>query len=800
MQTRKLLVLTAVVIVGASSFAGCFGGPATPPLNLPPAATARSSASVANAGEAVDFTSTAFDLDGTIATYKWDFGDGLTASTSNATHPFAHQGTYYVTLNVTDSGGASYDTMNGGSPLQVTILPNFASTTPQDQPLALLTLWSPSTAIRPNGSVSWSAISSRGSWNFENTTAAGVATYAMDFGDTVTESHTNTSWIDHSWNGNFTHTYATAGKFAAKLTVTAGGGKTDMTFWDVLVVGVNPTPGLKNKDTLTIQTFGQPKDLDPALAYDTGSGQIIQAVYETLITYKGEATDQFNPALASEIPTVANGGISSDGLTYTFHIRQGVKFHNGDTLTAQDFVYSFDRLLDMNDPDSAVWIYQQVLNNTSITAPNDNTLVFKLTQPYGAFLATLAFTSASAVSKAWVEAHGGVTVGARNAYVNTHMMGTGPFVFRSWTEGQNLLLDKNHAYWDTDHAAKMEHVIYNYITEFSTRLINLKAGDADIITVNSADYPEMRAVANDSSLKISIQTGAPTWDIGTGMFNQHINVTPEARAKFGTVPYPDNVPTDFFQDASMRKAFALAYDRQSYIDNVANGLGFGLSGIIPKGMYGYNASLPVSTYNIEAAKAAYNASKWVTDSVYNPGGYAGGFSLTVAYNCGNSNREQYSLILKGTAEHPGVEQLGPNIHINAHCVEWATYLDLISVRDHRLPGLATWIVGWAPDFADPDDYIGPFLQTGNYFPARCGISYPVEIDAKITAAAGLNNGPERQALYDQIQTFATENDLYIYNSQGIVLHVSKTWVKGWYSNPMWAGKEDGGNLAAIYKE
>ena len=804
--TKKLLVLTAVVIMGATSFAGCFGSPPPPPpINLPPSATAAASSTLVAAGSAVTFEGSGLDLDGTISAWKWDFGDEMNATGQNVSHAFDHQGSYFVTLNVTDNGGATYDTRTSGFLLKVTVLPNFKAPTAEDQPLAGLTLWSASTAIRPGDSVSWSALTSRGSWNFENATPPTVVTYLMNFGDGSTDSKSNTSLDDHTWDGNFTHAYATTGKFAAKLTVTTNGGKSDVTYWDVLVVGTAPTPGIKNRDTMIIQSFGQPNNLDPAIAYDDASNAVIQAVYETLITYDGQKADAFIPLLAEEVPTATNGLITNNNLTYTFHLRHNVSFHSGNPLRAQDVVYAFQRIIDIDDADSAAWIYTQVLNSSSITATDDYTVVFNLMSPYGAFVSTLAYPAASIVSKATVNAHPnpgdttGLVAGERNTWMLTNMDGTGPFRFRSWTNGQQIVLDKNHAYWDTVHAARMEHIVFQYITEFSTRLINLRAGDADIISVVSADLPGITDAAKDASNKILIDSGQATWDVGTGVFNQKINVTAEARAKFGSVPYPDNVPSDFFTDVNMRKAFALAYNRSAYIENVAHGLAFKLEGIIPKGMYGYNPNLGVAEYDNEAAKAAYNLTKWVTDSTYNPGGYAAGFNLTVAYNCGNTNREQYSLILKGTPEHPGVEALGPNIHVNSQCIEWATYLDVISPAGGRLPALATWIIGWGPDYADPDDYIRPFLEGGNYYARRSGFAYP-EMDFNITEAAKIPNGPERQALYDSIQKFAVDNHLYVYNIQGTILHVSKTWVKGWYANPMWSGKELGGNLATLYKE
>jgi peptide/nickel transport system substrate-binding protein len=107
----------------------------------------------------------------------------------------------------------------------------------------------------------------------------------------------------------------------------------------------DPTTFVVAESEVGIDTF------DPALAYDTASGEIIQNTYETLIFYNGEATDKFVPMLASEMPTV-----SADGKTYTFKIRPNVKFHNGDVMTPSDVAYSFQRGLLQGGTSSPQWL------------------------------------------------------------------------------------------------------------------------------------------------------------------------------------------------------------------------------------------------------------------------------------------------------------------------------------------------------------------------------------------------------------------------------------------------------------
>jgi peptide/nickel transport system substrate-binding protein len=230
-----------------------------------------------------------------------------------------------------------------------------------------------------------------------------------------------------------------------------------------------PTAGPKefnSKDptTFTNVVFGDPETLDPALDYETAGGGIVQNVYDTLIWYNKDDPSNFVPNLATEVPTVDNGGISADGKTVTFKIRQGVKFHDGSDMTVDDVAYTFQRGLLQGGTSSPQWLISEpvlgsdidditmvissdaissALNapGTPITAaitsvtddpgnlaklPADvlmqtckmvtdavvadkaaNTVTFHLAQPWGPFLATLANAWGSVQSKAWVSSNGG---------------------------------------------------------------------------------------------------------------------------------------------------------------------------------------------------------------------------------------------------------------------------------------------------------------------------------------------------------------------------------------------------------
>ncbi len=114
---------------------------------------------------------------------------------------------------------------------------------------------------------------------------------------------------------------------------------------------------VKNPDTFVELQFGDVTSLDPDLAYDIYSAEPIWPnVYETLIIYSGSSLDKFSPMLATEVPSLQNGLISKDGMTYTFPLRQGVRFHDGSVMTPDDVVYSFRRFLLQDQAGGPAWL------------------------------------------------------------------------------------------------------------------------------------------------------------------------------------------------------------------------------------------------------------------------------------------------------------------------------------------------------------------------------------------------------------------------------------------------------------
>jgi peptide/nickel transport system substrate-binding protein len=317
--------------------------------------------------------------------------------------------------------------------------------------------------------------------------------------------------------------------------------------------------------------FGEPGDLDPALDYETGGGEIVSNVYETLVWYNREKAAEFIPQLATEWT------VSDDGTTYTFTIRKGVKFHEGGDLTPSDVAYSFQRGLLQGGTASPQWLLAEPffgvgMDDVSLLVDPDGnmyddrealsaadpatlkaacdqvqsaivaddaagTVTMTLKQSWGPFLATIANNWGGIMDKEWVVEKGGWDGSCdtwQNFYGMTEdedpftsiMNGTGPFKFDHWTKGQELVLVRNDDYWRTEPAwdggptgpAALERVVIQFVNEFGTRFSMFQAGDTDSLQIGSqADYAQIDPQVGEECL-YNTETGNfdPCTAVGDG--------------------------------------------------------------------------------------------------------------------------------------------------------------------------------------------------------------------------------------------------------------------------------------------
>ena len=282
---------------------------------------------------------------------------------------------------------------------------------------------------------------------------------------------------------------------------------------------------------------GEPDQLDPNKTSAYFSFEVLENVYDTLV--EPDADLQMRPALAE------SWDVTPDQLTWTFHLRRGVKFHDGSPLTADDVVYTYRRIIDdeltNSDKLSAV---------TDVRATNPSTVVIRLKQPSPNLLTNLGgFKGMAIVQRKNVE----------SGEINTHPIGTGPFSFEGRKSGDSITLNANPDYWAGP--PKVPGVIFRFIPEKSTALSALQAGEID--WTDSIPTQRVNQLKDDDSLHLAVVPSNDYWYLALN----------EARKPWN--------------DVRVRQAIAYAIDRDAIVTATSYGTAAKNELAIPEGNYWY---------------------------------------------------------------------------------------------------------------------------------------------------------------------------------------------------------------------
>jgi len=546
-------------------------------------------------------------------------------------------------------------------------------------------------------------------------------------------------------------------------------------------------PAIKNPDTFIEAEIGDIVSMDPAVAYDNASWSIITVLYDRLLDFKGADLSQFVPKLATTVPTVANGGISKDGKTYTFTIKSGVKFANGYPLTAEDVAYSIKRNM-ITDPDGGpAWVWYQVFLGSGGSRDNDgkisvaykdidaaikvqgNKVVFKLATPYPAFLSVLAGKWGSIVSKKWVTEQGGWdgTEATWQSFNNPPTgketlfdiaMGTGPYKLVRWDKKVEIDVTRNDSYWGPKPSIK--NGVMKVVDDMATRKLMLLQGDADSVYIPATNFPEM---AQEKGIKI--YKDLASIDTTGAHFNLAINAKDNAAIYSGKLD-GSGIPGDFFADKDVRLAFIYAWDEQAEIRDGFNGNAMDPVTFIPKGLPFKNTKLESKAHDMAKAKEYFQ--KAMGGQVWDKG-----FKFDLLYNTGNLERETAAKIL---AEN--VMSINPKFQVGVRGVDWPVFTE--ANKNKQVPVL---FMGWGPDYPDPDDYAVPYMSSNGYFAGRQGYKNATADD--LVAKAGVElDATKRAAYYNQLQQIWLDDAIAIIFAQPLRQRFFKDWVKGYYYSPM----------------
>jgi peptide/nickel transport system substrate-binding protein len=354
-----------------------------------------------------------------------------------------------------------------------------------------------------------------------------------------------------------------------------------------------PTPsGPPSGGTLLNAGEREPDILDPALTTTSA-----------VLSYLGSSLVAIDPQ-GNYVPYLAESWeISEDGLVWTFHLRQDVKFHNGDPLTANDFVYSFNRAL---DPATASPTLAGMLAGMTFSAPDDYTLVMNFAAPNAGFLFTLSDSGyTQPVNQAVVEEFG--------ADYGRNPVSVGPWKFKEWVTGDHLTFERNPDFnWAPPYLhqgpAYLDEIVFRFIPEHATVVAGLEAGEIDYsYGLQPQDLETLEAVETIQIIS-GTQVGmvpAVFWD---------------------TSQWP-------FDDLRVRQALSYAVDRDSMVELLYNGVGHAQYGPLNEAMFGYDPSVEQygSQFDLEKAKELMAEAGYTlnADGILEKDGQALSFTLPV---------------------------------------------------------------------------------------------------------------------------------------------------------------------------
>jgi peptide/nickel transport system substrate-binding protein len=337
----------------------------------------------------------------------------------------------------------------------------------------------------------------------------------------------------------------------------------------LLMVGLTPAEAAKT--TLNLGMSVEPTGLDPTIAAPVAIGQVTwQNVFEGLVTI--DETGKIVPQLAK------SWEISPDGLTYTFKLQAGVKFHDGEAFDSAAAKFALDRARGADSVNPQKRFFSTI---ASIDTPDAETLVLHLSSPTGSLLYWLGWPSS-------------VMVGPKSAANDkTTPVGTGPFKFSTWAKGDHVDLTKNPDYWNKDVQVKLDKVTFRFIADPQAEAAALKAGDVDAFPEFAA--PELMS-SFDGDARLTTKVGNTELKVVAGMNNTRKP----------------------FSDKRVRQALMMALDRKTIVDGAWSSLGTPIGSHYTPNDPGYVDM--TGTLPFDAAKAK---------ALLAEAGYPNGFTFTI---------------------------------------------------------------------------------------------------------------------------------------------------------------------------
>ena len=482
--------------------------------------------------------------------------------------------------------------------------------------------------------------------------------------------------------------------------------------------------------------------LDPAYAKDQSIIWPCRQLYNGLI--------QLDTALEVQPCIAKSWSISEDGLTYTFTLRNDVYFHKNELfgapdstrcVTAEDFEYSFGRIVDPTVASPGAWIFSDM---ESCTAVDDTTFVVKLKEPFAPFLPMLGMVYCSVVPREVVEHYG--------KEFRSHPCGTGPFRFQYWKEGVKLVLRKNPIYFERDEQGAplpyLDAVAVSFIVDRQTVFLEFVKGNLDFMNSLDASYKD-EILTLDGRLE---EKYADRIDmVSTPYLNtEYLGFNMEG------------VRGSERSNVLLRQAINYGFDRKKMMKYLRNNVGTpGIYGFIPPGLPGATER-PIYEYDPERAR-----------ELLMEAGYPGGKGLGKLKLATTSN---YLDLCKYIQQQLGLLGLEIEVDVNPPG----------ALREQIAQGKVEWFRGsWVADYPDAENYLSLFFS-GNAAPAGPNYTRFKDngVDRLYQEARGCREAGERSRLYRAIDSLVMREAPVVVLYYDQILHFTHKNVSGLRSDAM----------------
>ncbi|HSF33815.1 MAG TPA: ABC transporter substrate-binding protein [Candidatus Tectomicrobia bacterium] len=469
-----------------------------------------------------------------------------------------------------------------------------------------------------------------------------------------------------------------------------------------------------------------PTTLDPAFVSDIYSRTVVRQIVDGLVQFDAH----LNP-----IPAIAEfWEASRDGLTWTFTLRRGVKFHHGREVTAEDFVYSFTRLLDPKKPSPPSEYFRRIQGANDfmggkapsvrgLKAIDRYTLQIVLEEPFAPSLTVLGLANAAVVPKEEVERLG-------NNFARAPV-GTGPFKFVRWESGKEIVLDANQAHYEG--RPFLDTIVFRIGRTFEKAFAQFLAGDLEEAMIPSGKTDE---VHNDPRYR-----------------QYHLL----RRPMLGLLYIGFNTQIKPFDDKRVRQAFNYAVNKQEIVREIAKMGSLPGNGTLPPGMPGHDPDLKGYYYNPSKAKRLLAEA-----------GYPNGAGFPVVQLWAFSKAESTKAELAAYQEY--LAELGVKVEIH-FAPDWPVYKQML--QQGKIP---MFRVAWYADIPDPDNFFFPLIHSAgqsNYIFYR-----NPRVDRLLEEARGETDYAQRVKLYREAERMVMDDAPWITQHNHIFEYLYQPYVQG----------------------